>query len=121
MSVNDPPIHHCGATGQSDRSLFFEQKSHRNRIAPSALGIGFHDESWDAVPGSELNAAPLTLKRGGQDVCATHLLMQAVSDQTACALYKLSVFFSERVQLITLHVHHSKNVPMVIPYGNNNF
>src|SRR5205823_5482181 len=32
--------------------------------------------------------------------------MQAVSDQTACALYKLSVFFSERVQLITLLVHH---------------
>src|SRR6266705_6556442 len=79
------------------------------------------NESWDAVPGSELNAAPLALKRGGQDVCATHPLMQAVSDQTACALYKLSVFFSERVQLITLHVHHSKNVPMVIPYGNNNF
>jgi len=47
--------------------------------------------------------------------------MQAVSDQTACALQKLLVFIAERVQLIALDVHHSKNVPMVIPHRDNSF
>jgi hypothetical protein len=42
-----------------------------------------------------------------------------VRNQAAGALQKLSIFFAERVQLITLHVHHSKNVPMLIPHRNN--
>ena len=47
------------------------------------------------------------------------VLMQTVRNQTACALQKLSIFLTKRIQLITLHVHHSENVPMLIPHRDD--
>jgi len=40
-------------------------------------------------------------------------------DQTACALQKLSIFIAERVQLITLHIQHAENVPVLIPHRDD--
>ncbi len=45
--------------------------------------------------------------------------MQTMRDQTACALQKLSIFIAERVQLITLHIQHAENVPVLIPHRDD--
>jgi len=56
-----------------------------------------------------------------QDVCATHLLVQTVRDQTAGALEELSIFLAEGVQLFALGIEHSKDAPMLVRHRNNDF
>ena len=38
-------------------------------------------------------------------------------DQAACAFQKLSIFVAERVQMVTLHIQHAENVPVLIVFG----
>ena len=46
--------------------------------------------------------------------------MQAVGDQTTCALQKLSIFLAEGIQLIALDIQHAENAPvLVVPHRNN--
>jgi hypothetical protein len=47
--------------------------------------------------------------------------VEAVRNQTAGALQKLAIFFAKCVQLVTLHVHHSENVPVLIPHRDDDF
>ena len=55
-----------------------------------------------------------------QTRCLCHAsLMQTVRDQTTGAFQKLSIFLAECVQLITLHVQHAENMPMLISHRDN--
>jgi hypothetical protein len=48
--------------------------------------------------------------------------VQTVRDQTAGTLEKLSIFFTERIQLVAFHVQHAENAPvLIVPHRDNDF
>jgi hypothetical protein len=47
------------------------------------------------------------------------LLGQAVRNQPARALKKLSILLAEGIQLFALGIEHSKNVAMIVDHRNN--
>ena len=47
------------------------------------------------------------------------VLVQAMSDQTACAFEKLQVFVGEGIQFIALRVEHPEDVPVIVAHRHN--
>ena len=45
--------------------------------------------------------------------------MQTMRNQATCAFQKLSIFIAERVQLVTLHIQHAENMPVLIPHRDD--
>jgi hypothetical protein len=47
------------------------------------------------------------------------LLVEAMSDQAACAFEKLQIFVVEGVQFIALGVEHAEDVPVIVAHWHN--
>lgn len=48
------------------------------------------------------------------------ILMQAMGDQTTCALQKLLIFLAKGVQFVALGIQHAEDVPVLISHWDNN-
>jgi hypothetical protein len=106
---------------QSHRKQALKAGFNENQSGPKSesrfqrWAFGFH-ESWGAAPRLRDEWCAFGAKKR---ICAPHLLMQAMRDQASCAFQKLAIFIAECVQLITLHVQHAENMPVLIPHRNN--